>query len=102
MLRSIDEHYNLHREMTTEPSQLQFQSSSEGIKCLVYQEDSMSKVHDDRINDRKSDCKEVWIYSHINTHCCIIRLVNKYLSLCPAYYSKSYFYLQCLQKPNSK
>ena len=102
MLRVVDEHYHLRREMPTECSQLQFRKSSEGIRCLVYQEDCVSKTHDGGISDRKSDRKEVWIYPHINPERCTIRLVEKYLSLCPPYYVKNNFYLQCLQKPTPK
>ena len=68
----------------------------------IYREDCVSKTHDGGISDRKSDRKEVWIYPHINTDRCTVRLVEKYLALCPAYYKKNNFYLQCLQKPTPK
>ena len=47
------------------------------VKCLVYREDSMSKTHDGGISDHKSDRKEVWIYPHINSDRCTVRLVEK-------------------------
>ena len=47
----------------------------------------------------KSDCKVVWVYPSSNVNRCPVRLVEKYLSLCPRYYTKPNFYLQSLQKP---
>ena len=102
MLRAVDKHYHLRRDMPYEGSQLQFRNSQDGIKCLVYQEDVVSKTHNGGINDRKSDRKEVWIYPHINSDRCAVKLVQKYLSLCPSYYKKTNFYLQALQKPTPK
>ena len=99
LLRAVDEHYQLRHEMPTEKSQLQFERNSNGTKCLVFREDSWTKTHDGGIKDMKAERKIVWIYPNPNVTRCTVRLVEKYLSLCPAYYTKSNFYLQALQKP---
>ena len=98
-LRAIEEHYYLHREMPYKSSQLQFERDPDGVKCLVYREDAVSKTHDGGIDDRKSDRKEVWVYLNDDTNRCTVRLVEKYLALCPRYFKKENFYLQSLQKP---
>ena len=89
--------------MPYECSQLQFNRDHEGNKCLVYKEDTVTKTHDGGINDRNLDRKEVWIFPNIDRpERCTVRLVEKYLSLCPNYFKKSNFYLQSLQKPTPK
>ena len=94
-LRAVDEHYSLRR------NELQFEHDPDGVKCLVYREDYVTKTHDGGIKDRKSDRKIVWVYPHINPKHCTVRMVEKYLSYCPLYYKKDNFYLQCLQKPTA-
>ena len=74
--------------MPNKCSQLQFERDPDGVKCLVYREDAVSKTHDGGIADRKSDCKEVWIYPNDNVNRCTVRLIEKYLSLCPNYFQK--------------
>ena len=101
-LRAVDEHYHLRREMPTKPSQLQFERSSDGTKCLVYREDFITKTHDGGLKDRKSDRKVVWVFPSNDPTRCTVRLVEKYLSLCPLYYKKDNFYLQCKVKPTPK
>ena len=60
-------------------------------------------MHDGGIADRKLDRKEVWIFANLeNPQRCCVRLVEKYLSLCPLYYRKNNFYLQWIQKPTPK
>ena len=93
-LRAVDEHYNLRREMPTQASQIQFERNSKGQKCLVYREDCVTKTHDGGINDMRRDRKVVWVYPSTNIERCPVRLVDKYLSLCPLYFRKSNFYLQ--------
>ena len=44
----------------------------------------------------KHECKVIWVYLSENIEHCPVRLTEKYLSLCPAYYVKSNFYLQSL------
>ena len=42
-LRGVDEHYLLCRDMPDRPSQLSFKRDSQGIRCLVYTEDTCTK-----------------------------------------------------------
>ena len=77
-----------------------FQLNPKGLKCLVYQEDTITKTHDGGLNDMRHERKTVWIYLNLgNPNRCPMRLIEKYISLCPPYYKKSNFYLQSLQKP---
>ena len=99
LLRAVDEHYYLCREMPTERSQLQFECNESGTHCLVFHEDSWSKTHNGGLKDMKCDRKVVWVYPNPNVKRCTVRLLDKYLGLCPRYYSKSNLYLQALQKP---
>ena len=85
--------------MPNKPSQLQFKRNSKGQKCLVYTEDTVTKANDGGLKNMKSDRKIVGVYPSSNVSCCPVRLVEKYLSLCPNYYTKDNFYLQSLQKP---
>ena len=102
-LHAVDEHYNLRREMPLKVSQIQFKCDPDGTKCLVYREDFVTKCHDGGIDDRKNDRKKVWVYPNDdNIDRCTVRLVEKYLSLCPMYFKKENFYLQSLQKPNPR
>ena len=50
----------------------------------------------------RRDRKTVWVYPNDqNPARCTVRLVDKYVGLCPGdYYEKSNFYLQLRQKPN--
>ena len=99
ILRAGDEHYYLRRDMPNQPSQLQLKKNSKGQRCLVYTEDTVTKANDGGLKNMKSDRKIVWVYPSSNINRCPVRLVEKYLSLCPPYYGKSNFYLQSLQKP---
>ena len=101
-LRAIDEHYHLRREMPNKSSQLQFERSPNGTKCLVYREDFVTKTHDGGMKDRKSERKVVWVYPNNDPNRCTVRLVDKYLSLCPNYVKKENFYLQSRLKPTPK
>ena len=101
-LRAIDAHYNLRRDMPTKPSQLQFEKDDCGVRCLVYREDFVTKSHDGGLKDRKNDRKIVWVYPNADTNRCTVRLVEKYLGLCPLYFRKENFYLQCRMKPTPK
>ena len=102
LLRAVDEHYSLHREINNERSQLSFERNDRGEKCLVYREDTVTKTHDGGLKDMRHDRKIVWVYPSEDVNRCPVRLVEKYLSLCPNYTKKSNFYLQSLQKPTPK
>ena len=100
MLRAVDEHYNLRRDMPGKPSQLSVRLNEFGEKCILYKEDSVTKTHDGGLNDMNRDRKEVWIFPNKNNiNRCPVRLILKYLSLCPKnYVKKPNFYLRTLQK----
>ena len=66
----------------------------------MYCEDCVTKTHDGGLQDMRRDRKEVWIYPNSEIFLrCPVRLVQKYLSLCPKYDKKDNFYLKALQKP---
>ena len=98
-LRAVDEHYHLRRSMPNKPSQISIESDSNGVKCVVYREDTVTKTHDGGLKDMKAERKVVWVYSNnTNVIRCPVRLVQKYLSLCPRYIKKENFYLQLRQR----
>ena len=98
-LRAVEEHYYLHRDTPTEKSLLQFMMNPKGVRCIVYQEDSVMTSHDGGLKDMRRERKTGWIYPNLgNTNRCPVRLIEKYLKLCPAYHKKSNYYLQSLQK----
>ena len=82
----------------SQTSHLSFEKDSNGIRCLVYREDCVTKTHDGGLKDMRSDHKIVWVHPNDNISRCPVRLTEKYLSLCPSYTKKSNFYLQSLQK----
>ena len=103
LLRAVEEHHQLRRPMLDQKSQLNFEHNSKGVRCLVYREDSVTKTHDGGLNDMRKDRKIVWVYPSENTVRCPVRLVEKYISLCPQnYMKKSNFYLKSLVKPTPK
>ena len=73
--------------------------SDNGLRCLVYRENTISKTHDGGLKDMRSDRKEVWIFSREKPERCCVRLVEKYLRLCPKYQKHTNFYLHSLAKP---
>ena len=100
LLRAVDEHYNLRRDLPGKPSQISFRINDFGEKCLVYQEDSVTKTHDGGLNDMRRERKTVWVYPNKqNVSRCPVRLVQKYINLCPKnYQKKDNFYLKGLAK----
>ena len=104
LLRAVDEHYNLRRDMPYKDSQLSVRYNEFGEKCILYQEDTVTKTHDGGLSDMNRDRKEVWIFPNKNNVVrCPVRLILKYISLCPPnYQKKENFYLQSLQKPTPK
>ena len=102
-LRAGDEHYNLRRDSLEKPSQLSFERDSSGVRCLVYREDCVTKTNDCGIRALKKERKVVWIYPSNDSVCCPVRLVDKYISLCPEVTPKTRkhnFYLHALEKVN--
>ena len=103
LLRAVEEHHQLRRPMPFQKSQLNFEHNGSGVKCLVYREDSVTKTHNGGLNDMRQERKVVWVYPSENVIRCPVRLVAKYLSLCPpGYIKKPNFYLKSLAKPTPK
>ena len=71
--------------------------------CVIYYEDTCTKTNDGDLNQKKVDRKVVWVYpNEINPSRCPVRLLEKYLSLCPKYEKKTNLYLKSLTKPTPK
>ena len=74
-LRAVEEHYYLRCDTPDEKVQLSFVSNPRGIKCVVYQEDTVTKTHNGGLKDMHHDRKTVWIYpNEINCNRCPVRL----------------------------
>ena len=101
-LRAVEEHYQMRHATLTEASQLNFELNDKGVRCLVYREDSVTKTHNGGLGDMRRDRKVVCVYPSSDQNKCPVRLVLKYLSLCPKNTKRSNFYLQGLQRPTPK
>ena len=102
LFRSVQDHYNLRRDTPTQPSQLKFEVI-DGVRCITYTEDTVTKTHDGGLKDMKHKRKEGIIHPNSNFDRDPVRLIEKYLGLCPPfYYHKCNFYLQTLKKPSPK
>ena len=102
-LRAVDEHYYLRRDMPEKMSQLAIEKNSKGVECVVFREDSCTKTYDGGLGQMRKERKIVWIYPSKNINRCPVRLLKKYLSLCPKnYFKKPNFYLQSLKSPHPK
>ena len=69
----------------------------------IYTEDTVTKTDDGGLGSLWKDRKIVWIYPTSNINKCPVRLIDKYISLCPEVRSdkqKCNFYLQSLECPN--
>ena len=62
MLRAVEEHYCLRRDMPDQKSQLSVRISESGEKCLFYQEDCVTKTHDGGLNNMRRERREVWVF----------------------------------------
>ena len=93
-LRAVNEHYGLRRDMPDKRSQISFEYNSLGDKCMVYREDCVSKTHNGGLADMRNERKIVWVCPSENPDRCPVRLMQKYLALCPQYTKKPNFYLQ--------
>ena len=97
-LRSVQDHYGLRRTTNLEKSQLSLKNV-QGKRVLCYVEDAVTKTHDGGLKDRKHDRKRGALFESDNADRDPVRLVQKYLDLCPTFTMKSNFYLQSLKKP---
>ena len=102
-LCAVDEHYYLRCEIPEKSSQFSFKVNSKGVHCLVYREDMCTKTNDGGLGQMCKERKIVWIYPSKNINRCSVRLVEKYLGLCPKnYFKKPNFYLQSLKSLSPK
>ena len=102
-LRACDEHYDLRHDTPTLSSQFSFQRNDKGQQCLVYKEDTVTKTNGGGLNSMQKQRKVVWIYPSENVNRCPVRLVDKYMSLCPQVKNdkvKANFYLRSHEKIN--
>ena len=102
-LHAVDEHYYLRHNTPDKLSQISFENNQKGDECLVYREDSCTKTHDGGLDQMRKERKVVWVFPSSNINHCPMRLVKKYLWLCPKNYCKKpNFYLQSLKSPSPK
>ena len=67
----------------------------------MYREDSVTKTNDGGLKNMKCEHKVVWICPNTEDVArCPVRLVDKYLGLCPPY-RKNNFYLRSLDNNNN-
>ena len=100
-LRAGDEHQSLRRHSPLKPSQFSFQKNDKGIRCIVYTEDTVTKTHDGGLNSMRKTKKVSWIYPSNEISRCPVRLIDKYMGLCPPVTEKnprSNFYLRSLNR----
>ena len=51
-------------------SQIQFENNAEGVQCMEYREDSVTKKNDGGLKSIKKQHKIVWVYPSSNrVHC---------------------------------
>ena len=102
-MRAGDEHYDLRRESPFKKSQFSFQRNDAGKRCVVYNEDMVTKTNDGGLASMRRDRKVVWIYPSEDVNRCPVRLIDKYTSLCPPVKNermKPNFYLRELERTN--
>ena len=103
-LRAGDEHYDLRRDGPEKGSQFSFKRNDKGIRCLVYEEDTITKTNDGGIGSLRKERKVVWVNPNLkDVPRCLVRLVDKYMSLLPPVKnnsSKHNFYLCSMERPN--
>ena len=101
-LHAVEEHHDLHRDAPDKCSQFSFQRNEKGIRCLVYTEDTVTKMNDGGLKHIRKDRKVVWVHPAKDVNRCTVRLVEKYMSLCPEVgpKNKPNFYLRPLEKRN--
>ena len=100
-LRAGDEHQALRRYSPWQPSQFTFQRNDKGVRCVVYTEDTVTKTHDGGLNSMRKTKKVAWIYPSSNVSRCPVRLIDKYMGLCPSVTDpkvKAAFYLRSLSR----
>ena len=103
-MRAGDEHYELRRDGPKKMSPFSFKRNDRGVRCVIYEEDTITKTNDGGLNSLQKDRKIVWINPNkSNVNCCLVRLIDKYMSLLPpvkSETSKHNFYLRSMEKPH--
>ena len=69
----------------------------------MYREDTITKTNDGGLNNMKKERKVVWVFPSSDVNRCPVRLVDKYMSLCPQISKvgkKPNFYFRPLEKIN--
>ena len=97
-LRAGDEHYALRHPGGCTPSQFSFEVNDQGVRCLVYREDCVTKTNRGGLKDMKKERKIVWVKPNVNWQQCPVRLIEKYFNLLPKGGAKPNLYLQSLKK----
>ena len=98
-LRAGDEHHALRRHSPWKNSQITFKHNDGGVRCAVYTEDTVTKTHDGGLNSMRKTKKVSWIYPSSDISRCPVRLIDKYIGLCPPVTdpnAKANFYLRSL------
>ena len=98
-LHAGDEHQALRRHSPWKNSQISFQKNEKGVRCVVYTEDTVTKTYDGGLNSMRKTRKVSWIYPSNNISRCPVRLIDKYIGLCPPVTNinaKANFYLRSL------
>ena len=67
---------------------------------MVYTEDNTTKTNDGGLNSMRKERKIVWVYPSANVNRCLVRIIDKYVSLLPPMCKsrKPNFYLRSLDK----
>ena len=92
-MRSVQDHYGLRCDVPGQKGQLTVRKIQDK-SVLVYIEDAVTKTHDGGLKDQKRDRKKGAIFESTDPTRDPVRLVQKYLSLCPPLHDKPNFYLQ--------
>ena len=100
-MRAGDEHYALRRHSPWKDSQITFKKNESGVRCAVYTEDAVTKTHDGGLKSMRKSKKVSWIYPSSEISRCPVRLIDKYMGLCPSVTdpnNKANFYLRSLSR----
>ena len=97
-LRAGDEHYGSHRPSGCTGSQFSFEYNSEGVRWLIYREESVSKTNRGGLKDMKKEWKIVWGKTNADKRRCPVRIIEKYMSILLLTGSKPNLYLQLMHK----
>ena len=73
-------------------SQLKFVLNPKDLRCILYQEDIITKTCGSGLRDMRHNRKICWIYPNLsNPSGCPVRLIEKYLNISPKVVKKPNF-----------